>query len=57
MQAIKNFAYQEQSMENSRQNLKKMELIRVQLGYQYSAMAEATEKLEYINEQVNAMER
>lgn len=57
MQAAKNFAYQESTMENNLQNLKKMELIRQHMGYQVEAMEENAPKLEYIKEQVNAMER
>lgn len=34
-----------------------MELIRQQMGYQYDVVEENTKKLEYIKEQVKAMER
>lgn len=57
MQAAKGFAQQESTIENTLQNLKKMELIRQQMGYQYDAVEENANKLEYVKEQVKAMER
>lgn len=57
MQAAKNFAYHESTVDNSIQNLKKMEIIFQHLNYQYDAIQQAAEKLEYVEEQVNAMER
>uniref|UniRef100_A0A182P6X0 BLOC-1-related complex subunit 7 n=1 Tax=Anopheles epiroticus TaxID=199890 RepID=A0A182P6X0_9DIPT len=57
MQAAKNFAYHESTVDNSIQNLKKMEIIFQHLNYQYEAIEQAAEKLEYVEEQVKAMER
>ena len=57
MQAAKNFAYHESTVDNSIQNLKKMEIIFQHLNYQYEAIQQAADKLEYVEEQVNAMER
>lgn len=57
MQAAKNFAQSEGMMESSLQTLKKMELIRTHIGYQYDAMYENAEKLEYVKEQMQSMER
>uniref|UniRef100_A0A6B2E6K6 BLOC-1-related complex subunit 7 n=1 Tax=Phlebotomus kandelakii TaxID=1109342 RepID=A0A6B2E6K6_9DIPT len=57
MQSARNFAQAESSMENSAQNLKKMQLIRQHMGYQVEAMSDGVEKLEYIKEQVCSMER
>ncbi|XP_059607447.1 uncharacterized protein LOC132255439 [Phlebotomus argentipes] len=57
MQSAKNFAQAETAMDNSSQNLRKMQLIRQHLGYQVEAMSEGTAKLEYIKEQVCSMER
>uniref|UniRef100_A0A182MN62 BLOC-1-related complex subunit 7 n=1 Tax=Anopheles culicifacies TaxID=139723 RepID=A0A182MN62_9DIPT len=57
MQAAKNFAYHESTVDNSIQNLKKMEIIFQHLNYQYEAIEQAAVKLEYVEEQVKAMER
>lgn len=57
MQAAKSFVQQESTIENTLQNLKKMELIRQQMGYQYDAVEENAKKLEYVKEQINAMQR
>lgn len=57
MQAAKNFAQQESTIENSHQNLHKMELLRQHMGYQCESMLENSKKLEYLKEQVEAMER
>ena len=57
MQSAKNFAYQEGLMESSLQNLKKMELVRMHMGYQFEAIEKAAEKLDNVKEQVHAMER
>uniref|UniRef100_U5EJS5 BLOC-1-related complex subunit 7 n=1 Tax=Corethrella appendiculata TaxID=1370023 RepID=U5EJS5_9DIPT len=57
MQSAKAFAQQESTMDNSLQNLKKMELIYQHMNYQYEAIQQSAEKLEYVKEQVNAMER
>lgn len=57
MNAAKNFAQQESVIENSFQNLKKMELLRQHMGYQGESIVENSKKLEYLKEQVEAMER
>lgn len=57
IQAAKDFAQKESIMENNLQNLKKMEIITTHMNYQYDAIKQAAESLEYTKEQVNAMER
>lgn len=57
MQAAKSFAQQETTMENTYQNLKKMELLRQHIGYQCDSIIENSPKIEYLREQVEAMER
>lgn len=57
LHAAKNFAQQESTIENSYQNLKKMELLRQHMGYQCESIVENSKKLEYLKEQVEAMER
>lgn len=57
MQAAKNFAQLETSIDNSAQNLRKIELVRTHMGYQAEAIRDNTEKLDYVREQVCAMER
>ncbi|GAB0087747.1 BLOC-1-related complex subunit 7 [Sergentomyia squamirostris] len=57
MQAIKAFVQAETSMDNSAQNLNKMQLIRQHLGYQVDAIELGAQKLEYVQEQVCCMER
>lgn len=57
MQAAKNFAAHENNIEMTMQNIRKMELITQHMGYQCEAMEENAPKLEYVKEQVNAMER
>lgn len=57
LHAAKNFAQQDSTIENSYQNLKKMELLRQHMGYQCESIVENSKKLEYLKEQVEAMER
>lgn len=57
MQAAKSFAQQESTIENTMQSLKKMELIRQHMGYQFEAIDVNSKKLDYVKEQVHAMER
>lgn len=57
MQSAKNFAQHETTIENTYQNLKKMELLRQHMGYQCDSIIENSQKLEYLKEQVEAMER
>lgn len=56
-QSAKNFAQSESTMDNCAQNLRKMELIRQHVGYQHEAIKDSVNKLEYLKEQVSAMER
>lgn len=44
-------------MEGNLQNLRKMEIVTTHMNYQYEAIKQAAESLEYTKEQVNAMER
>lgn len=57
LQAAKQFAHQENAIERTRQSLDQMQLIRTHMGYQQSVLAEHAANLDYIKEQVNAMER
>lgn len=57
MQAAKNFAQVESSMDNSAHTLKKIELLRQHMGYQCDSMTENAKKIEFLKEQVEAMER
>lgn len=57
MHSARNFAAQEQAMENSENNLKKMELLCVHLGYQHDSIIKSARQLEEIKEQVSAMQR
>lgn len=57
MQAVKTFAQQENTLENTCQNLKKMELLSQHMGYQCDSIIENSRKIEFLKEQVEAMER
>lgn len=57
MHSARNFAVQEQAMENSENNLKKMELLCVHLGYQHDSIIKSAQQFEEIKEQVSAMQR
>lgn len=57
MQSAKNFALHEVTIENTHQNLRKMELLRQHMGYQCDSIIENSQKLEFLKEQVEAMER
>lgn len=57
MQTAKTFAQHESIIENTFQNLKKMELLRQHMGYQCDSIIENSKKLDYLREQVEAMER
>lgn len=57
MHTARNFAQQETTMENTYQNLKKMELLRQHMGYQCDSIIENSRKIEFLKEQVEAMER
>lgn len=57
MQTAKNLAQQENTVENTYQNLKKMELLKQHMGYQCDSIIENSRKIEFLKEQVEAMER
>ncbi|CAH1995789.1 unnamed protein product [Acanthoscelides obtectus] len=57
MHSTRNFAVQEQAIENSLNNLKRMQLLCTHLGYQQSAMLKSAQQLEEVKEQVCAMQR
>lgn len=57
MHSAKNFAQHENTIENTHQNLRKMELLRQHMGYQCDSIIENSRKLEFLKEQVEAMER
>lgn len=57
MQTVKSLAQTESYMENTTQTLKKMDLIHQQIGFQYEAMHDACNHVEYVKEQVDAMQR
>lgn len=57
MHSARNFSVQEQTVENSENNLKKMELLCVHLGYQHDSIIKSVQQLDEIKEQVTAMQR
>lgn len=57
MQSAKNLSHQDVIIDNTLQNLRKMELLRQHMGYQCESMTENSKKLDYMKEQVEAMER
>lgn len=57
MQAAKELAQQEKSLENTTTNLNKIQLIQKQLNYQYEAIRDGSEILGDFKEKVNSMER
>lgn len=57
MHSARNFAAQEQAMDNTENNLKKMQLLCVHLGYQQDSMIKSAMQLEEVKEQVCAMQR
>lgn len=57
MQCAKNFAQQEQGLENSDSNLRKLALITTHLEFQLTAMDQSSTKLDEVTEQVRAMQR
>lgn len=57
MHCARNFAAQEQTMDNSENNLKKLELLSIHLGYQHDSIIKSAQQLEEIKEQVCAMQR
>lgn len=57
MHSARNFAVQEQAMENSENNLKKLQMICSHLGYQHDSLLKSAQQLEEVKEQVCAMQR
>lgn len=57
MHSARNFAVQEQQMENSEKNLKKMQLLAVHLGYQQNSIENSARQIEEVKEQICAMQR
>lgn len=57
MNIAKELAQQEKSLENTTNNLNKIQLIQKQLNYQYEAIKEGSEILGDFKEKVNSMER
>lgn len=57
MQVVKNFAQLESTMNNSAQHLHQMELIRRHIEYQYDVIKQNAENLDYVQEQVDAMQK
>ncbi|XP_050498378.1 uncharacterized protein LOC126879415 [Diabrotica virgifera virgifera] len=57
MHSARNFAVQEQAMDNSENNLKKLQILCVHLDYQHDAMIKSAQQLEEVKEQVCAMQR
>ncbi|XP_055855890.1 uncharacterized protein LOC129919083 [Episyrphus balteatus] len=56
-QSAKSLAQSESTMDTCAQNLRKMELIRQHVGYQCDAIKDSVNQLDYLQEQVSAMER
>lgn len=57
MHSARNFAVQEQLMENTENNLKKMQLLCVHLGYQHDSLLKSAQQIDEVKEQVCAMQR
>ncbi|CAG9792653.1 unnamed protein product [Diatraea saccharalis] len=55
--ASRDFAATENLMESSEENLKKMHLISVHMGYQFENINKSAQMLAQINEQIAAMQR
>ncbi|EDW60787.1 uncharacterized protein LOC115757843 isoform X1 [Drosophila novamexicana] len=56
-QTLKNFTQVDVVSDYSNQNLQKMTLILQHVGYQYDVMEDSVNHLDYLKEQVTAMER
>ncbi|EDW72580.1 BLOC-1-related complex subunit 7 [Drosophila tropicalis] len=56
-QTLKNFTQVDVVSDYSHQNLQKMSLILQHVGYQYDVMEDSVNHLDYLKEQVTAMER
>ncbi|XP_041981080.1 uncharacterized protein LOC121734538 [Aricia agestis] len=57
MKAARDIASTEHLMESSEENLKKMQLIAVHMGYQYENIQKSAEMVPEIIEKVNTMQR
>ncbi|VVD00021.1 uncharacterized protein LOC126967674 [Leptidea sinapis] len=57
MKAARDTAATEILMESSEQNLKKMQLISVHMGYQYESILKSAQVLNEVKEQVSSMHR
>ncbi|XP_056648875.1 uncharacterized protein LOC130901685 [Diorhabda carinulata] len=57
MHSSRNFAVAEQAMENSENNLKKLQALCTHANYQYDSIKKSTRQLEEVKEQVCAMQR
>lgn len=57
MHSARNFAMQEQAIENSESNLKKLQLLCVHLSYQQDSLIRSAQQIEEVKEQVRAMQR
>ena len=57
MQSAKTFSQQEQVLESTEANLRKLTLITKHLEYQLDAIDQSSTKLEEVTEQVRAMQR
>lgn len=57
MHSARNFALQEHAIENTDNNLKKLQLIATHLTYQQESIARSSNLMEEVKEQVQAMQR
>ncbi|KAF5298702.1 hypothetical protein FQA39_LY11712 [Lamprigera yunnana] len=57
MHSARNFALQEHAVENSENNLKKLQLLYIHLGYQHDSILRSAQQIEEVKEQVRAMQR
>jgi len=57
MHSARNFASQEIAIENSENNLKRLQLLCAHLGVQQEALQRRAAQLEEVKEQVQAMQR
>ncbi|CAI9732684.1 Hypothetical predicted protein [Octopus vulgaris] len=56
-QAAKNFAFQENTINNSLETLKKMDMIKSQLEFQFAAVERSTVTLDDIQDQLKTIQR
>lgn len=57
MHSARNFALQEHAIENTENNLKKLQLLCVHLNYQHDSILRSAQQMEEVKEQVRAMQR